>query len=468
MAQNYILLETINLTQSAASVSFDNLPASGYTDLKVVHSTRGTVTDSSDPYDLIFTLNATSTIASKVIRGSGSTAASNSITDRILRAGAVPSNWTANTFSNGEIYIPNYTGSQNKSWSSDAVTENNSSSADRSMVAGLTAIAAAITSITLAPLAGSFVANSTFSLYGLAAVGTTPAIAPKASGGNIVANDGTYWYHAFLSSGTFTPATELSCDVLVVAGGGSGGTGGNSGGAGGGGAGGLLYFPSQTVSTAETVTIGAGGAAVSVTGGTALNGTTGNDSQFGSLTLVKGGGYGGGGQLNSTYGTGGNGGSGGGAGRWSDSISVSGGSASPSGQGFGGGASTTTGGGRGSGGGGGAGVAGTPGINTTNNDGSGGNGLNTYSAWANATNTGANSGYYAGGGGGSSVYSANGTGGLGGGGAGAVATGSAQTGQSGVANTGGGGAGMGGGDAAVLKTSGAGGSGIILIRYAMV
>jgi hypothetical protein len=201
MAGNHVLLETIELTQSAASVTFDNIPQSGYTDLKLVMSSRASVTASSDPYDLIFTLNSTSTIASKVLRGDGSTASSNSITDRILRAGAVPSNWTANTFSNGEIYIPNYTGSQNKSWSSDAVTENNATSADMSMVAGLTSIAAAITSITLAPLAGSFVQYSTFSLYGVADVNTTPVTAPLATGGNIVGNDGTYWYHAFLSSG---------------------------------------------------------------------------------------------------------------------------------------------------------------------------------------------------------------------------------------------------------------------------
>jgi hypothetical protein len=86
---------------------------------------------------------------------------------RILRAGAVPSNWTANTFSNGEIYIPNYAGSNYKSWSSDAVTENNATSADMSLVAGLTSITAAITSITIAGAAGNLVQYSTAYLYGV-------------------------------------------------------------------------------------------------------------------------------------------------------------------------------------------------------------------------------------------------------------------------------------------------------------
>jgi hypothetical protein len=36
---------------------------------------------------------------------------------------------TAGTFSNSEIYIPNYTSSNQKSFSSDSVTENNATSA---------------------------------------------------------------------------------------------------------------------------------------------------------------------------------------------------------------------------------------------------------------------------------------------------------------------------------------------------
>jgi hypothetical protein len=69
----------------------------------------------------------------------------------------------------------------------------------------------------------AFVQYSTFYLYGVAKLGTTPAIVPYATGGDTIMTDGTYWYHAFTSSGTFTPAKGLSCDVLVVAGGGGGG-----------------------------------------------------------------------------------------------------------------------------------------------------------------------------------------------------------------------------------------------------
>jgi hypothetical protein len=77
-------------------------------------------------------------------------------------------------------------------------------------------------------------------------------------------SDGTYYYHMFPFTGTFTPTQSITADVLVIAGGGGGG--GNWGG--GGGAGGLLYFSSQSLTaTGYTCTVGAGG-----TGGNAASG----------------------------------------------------------------------------------------------------------------------------------------------------------------------------------------------------
>ena len=471
MPVNYVLLETIELNQNTGSVTFDNIPQTGYTNLKIVASMRTTTATSGAWDNVNVTFNGSTTgYSQRLLFGNDSTTtgqSTNNATTSLNFLYAPRNAATSNNFSNCEIFISNYNSANNKNVQLESVVENNSATTWLlGMTAGLWSNTSAITSITLTS-ANFFVQYSTFSLYGIAGTGTSPAVGPKAQGGNIIANDGTYWYHAFLTSGTFTPALALTSDVLVIAGGGSGGAGGNSGGAGGGGAGGLLYFSSQSVSSATNVIVGAGGPAVATTGGIAYNGNTGNDSQFGALTLVKGGGYGGGGRLNNlTYSVGGTGGSGGGAGRWSDSGTVNGGAAT-SGQGNAGGNSSTTGGGRGSGGGGGAGAAGTNGVNTTNNDGAGGAGVNTYSTWATATSTGV-SGYYAGGGGGSSVYTSNGTGGAGGGGAGGTAaTASAQSGTSGTYGTGGGGGGMGGGDASVLKTSGAGGSGIVIIRYAM-
>jgi hypothetical protein len=458
---NYILLERIELNANTASVTFANIPQTGYTDLKLVMSSRASVTDSSDPYDLIFTLNSTSTIASKVLRGNGSVVSSNSITDRILRAGPVPSNWTANTFSNGEIYIPNYAGSNYKSWSSDAVTENNATSADMSMVAGLTSITAAITSITLAPNAGSFVQYSTFSLYGVAAVGTTPAIAPKASGGNIIDTDGTYWIHTFNTSGTFTPLVPLTCDYLVVAGGGGGGaTQTGSSGGGGGGAGGYRTSIGGSLlslgTSAVTVTVGAGGAGRSTFG----KGNAGNNSVFDSITSAGGGGGAVIGGTSYGYPVGGengeSGGSGGGSAfNFTTFVAGTGGagntpSTSPS-QGNNGGVGNGSPNNYGTGGGGGAGGVGGNGTSSTG--GAGGAGTANSISGSSVT--------YSGGGGGSTFNGGTGgTGGAGGGGNGG--TGNAANATAGTANTGGGGGGNNN-----LYASAAGGSGVVIIRYAV-
>ena len=440
MPNNYVLLETIALTQSATSVTFDNLPTSGYTDLKVVTSTRLSNTDSP----ILVNFNGVTTGYSwRRIYGNGSSASSLSGTDGYFLHGNTSST-TASTFSNAEFYIPNYRVSQSKSISVETALETNATGGELFMLAALWANNAAITSITMTPLTGSFVANSTFSLYGVAAFGTTPVLAPKATGGNIVANDGTYWYHAFTSSGNFVPQVGLTADVLQIAGGGGAGSGGA-------GAGGVVYNSATafTFGTNYSVTVGAGGVGGVNNTSQATNGT--NSSFTGgvlSLTAAVGGGKGG--TSNRTainY----DGGSGGGSNRQTDTAGVA-----TSGQGSNGGLGFTdnltfdTG-----GGGGGFSVAGTA-ANTSAN-GAGGNGTSSYSSWGVATLTGQNvSGtyWYAGGGsGGSNLSKTTFAGGNGGGGAGV----NAGTGTSGIANTGGGGGGS--------NTGGAGGSGIILIRY---
>lgn len=435
MPNNMILLETIALTQSAASVTFDNLPTSGYTDLKVVASVRGD--RASIDTEAYISFNGTTTNYSyRVLAGNGvnaQSAAASTYPPIVINA----ANSTASTFSNSEFYIPNYRSGVAKSLSSDSLSENNATTANTYLVAGLWNNTAAITSITLTPFTGNFVANSTFSLYGVAAFGTTPVTAPKATGGNIVANDGTYWYHAFTSSGNFVPQVGLTADVLVVAGGGGGGRSFG----GGGGAGGLLAFTSQALAngTNYACTIGAGGANQ---GGSAFAGNNGNDSQFASLTLVKGGGGGGydaGGGVGSNGKTGGSGGGG-------SRVGFGTGGAPTTGQGFRGGNQTGTG---GTGGGG----AGATGQDLSGSSGTGGNGSSAYSAWGIATNTGQNvSGtrWYAGGGGGQAGAGGNGGGGQ-------NIDGQPSTVANGTANTGGGG----GGD----TVNSSGGSGIILIRY---
>jgi len=437
MPANYVLLERIELNASAASVTFANIPQSGYTDLKVVASARQTSTDN----EYLVKFNGTSTgYSSKVLFGTGSTAGSfNGQTTSLGGIVNEPSGYTANTFASGEFYIPNYTSNNFKSISADSVQETNATYSLAQMTAGLWSNTAAITTIELSASGGSFVQYSTFSLYGLAALGTTPVIAPKASGGNRIDYDGTYWIHTFLTSGTFTPQTGLTCDYLVVAGGGSGG-GSDVGG--GGGAGGYRTSiggsPLSVLTQDYTVTVGAGGASV---GTTSALGNSGSNSTFSTITSNGGGGGGRRGAGNFGGVAGGSGGGGGGV--FAAYVGLGGAgntpSTSPSQGNNGGNAFPSDGGTTAAGGGGGAGAAAANASSSTNSAGGAG-------ASNSITGTAVT---YAGGGGGGSA--AGGTGGGGGNGA------------AGTINTGGGG----GGSATAFGGAfvGAGGSGIVIIRY---
>ena len=451
MAANYVLLEKITVgAAGASSVTFSGIPQTGYTDLVLKCSTRDSF---SNPYrDLVVSFNGlTTNLSNRRLM------AINPGVDPPASYTGTNGNWifdssntaTANTFASAEMYIPNYTSSNYKSVSIDSATENNSTSTILTLLAGLWSATAAITSITLTPNDGGTTISqySTFYLYGVAALGTTPVIVPYATGGDTIMTDGTYWYHAFKASGTFTPAKLISCDVLVVAGAG----GANSHQGGGSGAGGVLGFASQSFSTAQTVTIGAGGAGAS---DSAANGT---NSTFGSLTTTVGGGAGG---LN--YYSGQLGGSGGGGS--SKNFVTPNYGLGTSGQGNRGGSGTyPSGAGWYSGGGGGAGAVGGDAVDVSpERGGNGGAGTNSVTNYGSLTTTLSTtglgvSGYIAGGGGGGVNGGTAGTGGTGGGGAG-----SASTGTAGTANTGSGAGGGGNGG-----PGSNGGSGLIIVRYAV-
>jgi hypothetical protein len=444
MSNSYVLLEKIVVPAAgASSVTFANIPQTGYTDLVIKVSAR----DIGARKRGVLVVNFNGSSANLTYRrlygvvafGSpGSDSGSDGTTSYIDGNTS-----TANTFSNDEIYIPNYASSNFKSFSTDGVSESNDNDPGASLTANLWSNTAAITSITLTTtVPDAFLQFSTFYLYGVAALGTTPAIAPKATGGDVVMTDGTYWYHAFTSSGTFTPQTGLTCDYLVVAGGGGGTQGG------GGGAGVLTYVSSSlTALNNYAVAIGAGGAGNVSSSGI---GTSGVDSSFNSTT--SSGGTGGRGVVAATN-----------PARGGDSGANTGGAGGANGpsQGSGGGAGTA-----------GNGTAGTYVSSSGNNvGGAGGVGTNTYSSWASATSTGV-SGYYASGGGGGGGYSTGvnstagsaSSGGGGAGGAGGIST--AGNGTAGTVNTGGGGGG--GGTGGVTDgDGGTGGSGIVIIRYAV-
>jgi hypothetical protein len=431
--------------------------------LVIKASTRNSRTDAiNDAVTLIFNGDTSNTTAQRMY--ATGTAIGTPDSGRHVIDNATLS--TASTFSNIEFYVHNYTSSNHKSWSADGVNENNAALGYQTIIAGLWASTAAITSVDLR-LEGAYtyLQHSSFSLYGVAKQSVTPVLAPFATGGDVIQSDGTYWYHAFRSSGTFTPLKALSCDYLVVAGGGGGGNADNGAyNGGGGGAGGLRSTVTATggggtiesalslaSGTGYTVTIGAGGA-----GGASSNlrGTNGSNSVFSTITSTGGGGGAGG--SNGSQKTGSTGGSGGGGG---DPLNGANGAGTAN-QGYAGGTGSD---GYRGGGGGGAGAVGGNASNANASGAVGGTGVQ-ITAFATPTGTGANSGYYAGGGSGSGYSSASASS-NGGGGQGGVGASTTVLGTAGVANTG-----SGGGGSAVTGayTGGAGGSGIVIVRYPMV
>jgi hypothetical protein len=446
MPANYVLIEKITVgVNNATSVTFNSIPQTGYTDLVVKASARTTASGYDKRLNLYLN-NNTSSYTQRAVFGTGSSAYSYTSTLAGYVASVMGSSATANTFGNAEIYIPNYTGSTNKSYAVQNVNETNDTSNRLDLLGGLWSNTAAITSIVVGTDDGTaLAAGTTFYLYGVAKLGTTPAIVPYATGGDTIMTDGTYWYHTFTSSGTFTPQKGLSCDYLVVAGGGSGGSGGG-GGAGGlrstvtatGGGGSLESKLSLVSGTGYTVTIGAGGAGI----GTANTiGNIGSNSVFSTITSTGGG-------AGAQYGgNGGNGGSGGGGSSQTQNAGT--GTAN---QGY----------------------AGAKGLSGTYYQGGGGGGANATPAQPSDTGTGGVGGSgvatsisgssvtYAGGAGGAGQL-AIGSGGSGGGGNGGAYI-PATNATAGTINTGSGG---GGSYAGLTISAAAGGSGLVIVRYAV-
>ena len=287
------------------------------------------------------------------------------------------------------------------------------------------------------------------------------------STGGLTVTSGGYKYHLFKNVGSdaFICNGVGSLQILLV---GGGGAGDNDHG-GGGGASGILYHAGRSVQLGSySITVGSGGL------GNSGVPTNGGDSTFtdGASVLTAFGGGRGSTTNSDSGGAGGSGGGGGGsnagtgtrAGGSSTQTSNNGGTGYGNNGGTGGGTAGEPG-----GGGGGAGQAGQ--NSTSNQAGAGGNGLNTWATWLSAvsslvtgdTLTIYNTGYIAGGGGGGGTISGTQVdppGGLGGGGRG---QGNASPGLPGVANTGSGGGSHGNGG-----TTGAdGGSGVVIIRYAV-
>lgn len=174
MYQRY-LIQTITVgSGGAASIDFTSIPNT-YTDLCVKLSMRTNNTpDNFENVKITFNNSSGGTAYSDRLVYSNSTSAlsaSNSLQAQTYFQYADAGASTANTFSSTDIYIPNYAGSNYKSFSVESVTENNSAatnSAIASLAGELWSSTAAINQITFKPnVATLFLQYSSASLYGI-------------------------------------------------------------------------------------------------------------------------------------------------------------------------------------------------------------------------------------------------------------------------------------------------------------
>jgi hypothetical protein len=167
MATTYTLISSTTLTGTQATVTFSSIPST-YTDLVIRLSSRSDGGQAS--YRVTLNSDSGTNYSDTFIYGDGSAPASGRDSNRTYgwAYGAQnPGTFTTNTFSNSEIYIPNYTVSSNKVFLSDARNENNDSTAYIWQTANLWRNTATISSIVLTPNSGNILAESSFYLYGI-------------------------------------------------------------------------------------------------------------------------------------------------------------------------------------------------------------------------------------------------------------------------------------------------------------
>jgi len=171
MANTYTLIASNTVgSGGSATMAFTSIPST-YTDLKIVISARTNAAEYRSVPVLYFNADTTGANYSyRLVYGISSTAGSASGTGTgggffFYVNGA---STTASTFSNVEIYIPNYAGSTAKSISNDGAAETNDGTNNGlALNASLWSGTAAITTATISFAAGLFVEYSTAYLYGI-------------------------------------------------------------------------------------------------------------------------------------------------------------------------------------------------------------------------------------------------------------------------------------------------------------
>ena len=165
LPSTYTLISSNVLSSSAASVTFSAIPST-YTDLVVRASIRCSAGAAEDTLFVTVNGDTSSNYSRTRLQGNGSTASSARTTSatNINVGGVNAGTSTSDTFTNLELYIPNYTSTTSDPISIDSAAENNTTAATRLVNAALYRGSSAITSITFGD---NFVSGSSFYLYGI-------------------------------------------------------------------------------------------------------------------------------------------------------------------------------------------------------------------------------------------------------------------------------------------------------------
>ena len=150
MANTFELIQAVTVgAGGTSSIDFNSIQPN-WTDLVLKYCCRITANDSS--WRLKINGSSSSIYSGRYLYGAGSGSGasgswSSAAIDNFIYVNG--SGTTASTFSNGELYFPNYASSTTKSYSTDQVTENNGTTAYAFLTGATFASNSAITSLSL-------------------------------------------------------------------------------------------------------------------------------------------------------------------------------------------------------------------------------------------------------------------------------------------------------------------------------
>ena len=162
MPVTYIPIASQTLTSAASSVTFTNIPQT-YNHLILRASIR-----ISGALDFLGLTVNSAQYTRRAMAADGTTATSFANVSNFNTAwsgGINGTNTTANTFNNVELMIPNYTSSTNKQLAGDSVMPSNSTTTFR--IDDFTSLLIMTTAVTSVTLTNSYVAGSSFHLFGI-------------------------------------------------------------------------------------------------------------------------------------------------------------------------------------------------------------------------------------------------------------------------------------------------------------